>query len=98
MYKDTIVMRCTSCSFEVDYNDFHRDRRLESEFKSYLAIHDSLTSNSGSGTVRISGVDDIEYRARFLVKSHMKTKLSDSPNYGVWFLPQSLRMKLISVI
>lgn len=31
MYKDAIVMRCTSCSFEVDYNDFHRDKRLDSE-------------------------------------------------------------------
>jgi len=34
----------------------------------------------------IPGIDDIEYRARFLVKSHMKTKLTDSPNYGVCVL------------
>jgi hypothetical protein len=50
---------------------------------SSLAVYDLLTSALGSGSIKIAGIDDIEYRARFLVKSHMKTKLADSPIFGV---------------
>jgi len=63
-----------------------------------LLIRNLLTSNSGSGTVKIPGIDDIEYRARFLVKSHMKTKLADSPIYGVCVFNLNYEKKANTII
>lgn len=48
--------------------------------------------------VKIPGIDDIEYRARFLVKSHMKTKLADSPIYGVCVSNLNYRKKANTII